>query len=189
MIKKLQALRAKKGFTLVELIVVIAIIGVLAAILIPTLSGVIESSRKRSAESTCQSIQNLAKTFASTVMSKTGKLCTPVVKVDMDDGNPEQTMAEYIKKQIPELGGDKKALVKINDKGEVSVVEYQEGAFIAHWDMNNGMVGAGKAGDTVKGIKLADIVAGDMVQTGDATDKANAKPDAKPDADGGDGKG
>lgn len=34
MIKKLQALRAKKGFTLVELIVVIAIIGVLAAILI-----------------------------------------------------------------------------------------------------------------------------------------------------------
>lgn len=32
MIKKLQKLKAKKGFTLVELIVVIAIIGVLAAI-------------------------------------------------------------------------------------------------------------------------------------------------------------
>jgi len=36
-IKKLQALKAKKGFTLVELIVVIAIIAVLAAILIPIL--------------------------------------------------------------------------------------------------------------------------------------------------------
>ena len=43
-IKKLQALRAKKGFTLVELIVVIAIIAILAAILIPMLVNHIRSS-------------------------------------------------------------------------------------------------------------------------------------------------
>ena len=44
-IKKLQALKAKKGFTLVELIVVIAIIAILAAILIPLLVNHVANSR------------------------------------------------------------------------------------------------------------------------------------------------
>ena len=43
--------KAKKGFTIIELVIVIAVIGILAAVLIPTFSGVIDNANKSAAQS------------------------------------------------------------------------------------------------------------------------------------------
>lgn len=73
MIKKLQKLKAKKGFTLVELIVVIAIIGVLAAILIPTMIGYVKSSNITAADQVAASIR---KAITNTITDMETKSCT-----------------------------------------------------------------------------------------------------------------
>lgn len=53
----------KKGFTLVELIVVIAIIGVLAAILVPVMAGAVTKAKVTSANKTASSIRQVAQVF------------------------------------------------------------------------------------------------------------------------------
>lgn len=63
---------AKKGFTLVELIVVLAIIAVLAAILVPTLMGMVMRSQVTSANHTAD---NLAETLERYFTTLDGKGC------------------------------------------------------------------------------------------------------------------
>ena len=54
-----------KGFTLVELLAVIAIMGMLAVIMVPTISGVIEENKKNNSANLKNSIKSSARAYIS----------------------------------------------------------------------------------------------------------------------------
>ena len=58
--------KKKKGFTLIELIAVIAILGILAAIIIPKMLGYTDSARLAKEQAECKSILNQVEIYDST---------------------------------------------------------------------------------------------------------------------------
>lgn len=67
MITYLQKLKAKKGFTLVELIVVVAIIAVLTAILVPTIMNYTSDAAKSAANANAKTILDSTKIVVSSL--------------------------------------------------------------------------------------------------------------------------
>ena len=65
MIKALQLHKNKKGFTLIEVIVVLVILAILAAILIPTLTGYIDKANEKAVLAEARSAVMAANTICS----------------------------------------------------------------------------------------------------------------------------
>jgi len=77
----------KKGFTLIELIVVIAIIGVLAAILVPAMLGYVKKSKITTANTTAKSIYNALNSSLTDMDSEDKPIKNLAGEWDNEDGD------------------------------------------------------------------------------------------------------
>ena len=108
----------KKGFTIVELVIVIAVIAILAAVLIPTFSGVIQKANESSAQ---QGAANIYKLYLADKADEDDFEDTLVIKVD------EKTFIAYVdgvmdKEVYPTEGKAVKEGLNITDEGDKYVL-------------------------------------------------------------------
>ena len=117
MFEKIRKLKDRKGFTLVELIVVLVILAILAALLIPALTGYIDKANKEKIVSECRMVVMAAQTEASELYGKMdgGKLAFDA-KIN--------TAANYeaAVKKLSETKG--KFAIVLYDDGTVHTVQY-----------------------------------------------------------------
>ena len=119
MLSKIRALKEKKGFTLVELIVVLVILAILAALLIPALTGYIDKARKESIVAETRQVVMAAQTEISEAYGQ------GVKSVSWADTNTAtaSTVSEIAK--LAELNKDNIKTIEYNATGKVTKVEYQ----------------------------------------------------------------
>ncbi|MBI9011992.1 MAG: type II secretion system protein [Clostridiales bacterium] len=94
--KMIQKNMNKKGFTLVELIIVIAVMAILAAIVVPRMTGVTQAFRERADERVCASfareIQVMIQSGALTVSDNDSGIVSTVGSITID-GAPQSNAA------------------------------------------------------------------------------------------------
>ena len=136
MIEKIHAMKNKKGFTLVELIVVLVILAILAALLIPALTGYIDKANKEKVISETRMVAMAVQTEASEAYGqlKSGESLsdwsTPV-----DSGKVDH-IANIVKLAEVLDGTKTKFTAEVNLDGSINTVIYTDGTYTCTYDAN-----------------------------------------------------
>lgn len=132
MVRKLKDLRKnKKGFTLVELIVVLVILGILIALLVPSLTGYIKKADQKVVLAEARSAQMAAQTIASEKYDSTNTVAAAMPDADL---RAAEKLAEVDKNSITAVGlNEDNKIQTMTYKGKKYTINYKDGA----WDVDN----------------------------------------------------
>ena len=118
MLEKIRELKNRKGFTLVELIVVLVILAILAALLVPALTGYIDKANNEKVVATTRQIVIAAQTEVSEAYGKstlTGKTITIEDGKAASDGSVDAAVTGANIVSLAEVGEYKTTAYALNN--------------------------------------------------------------------------
>lgn len=139
MLKKLMNMKKKKGFTLIELIVVLVIMAILAAAAIPTMMGYVDKARASQYLAEGRAVyvaaqagatEGYGKAGATTQVTKVvGKTIAAGTDVSTDGVSADVRMPLFVEAAVQDVCRDSNMqggqfAVEIDKNGEVTMVEY-----------------------------------------------------------------
>ena len=148
MFEKIRKLKDRKGFTLVELIVVLVILAILAALLIPALTGYINKANEEKVIAECRMAVMAVQTESTTIYGANGKVTAPTDFTDAE----KKTIRD-----LAEVSGHWKATV--DESGKVTALIYEN----TNWHVEYTAATGGDAAkyDNVKQQAQSDELAND----------------------------
>ncbi len=97
---RVRGFRHRPGFTLIEILVVLAIIGVLAALTVGTIKGVADGQKKSSTEQTLRKVDSSLKQQYEAVVKQAGTEVPPPGIVNMAGGDPRRAQVIWVKLRL-----------------------------------------------------------------------------------------